>query len=163
MAGQAAYDLPAALNEASGERILELTVDGKEYERGSASQARKLAQGELFLRGYGFFWIDFSATGEEQLNLYPTPQASGLAIAGRCVVEPAELVEATDAPKVPGRFRSVIADYAIGKALGMLENNPELRVFYEEQFGRKVAELNALRNSRAGRGPAQVQIEGVHF
>lgn len=163
VADQADYSFPSGFSATSGERILEVSVDGNDYGLGSAQQGRQLARGDVFLRGNGLYWISFDASGTEKLTLYPTPTESGLTISILCVREPTELVASTDVPAVPGRFRSAIADYAAAHAFGTIEDNAELRAYYEQQFDTKVAELMALRNSREGRGTAQMLVEGWHY
>lgn len=163
VADQADYTLPASLNGEAGERILEVTVDGRDYGLGSPEKGRGLQLGDLFLRGYGLAWISHDSSANEQLSLYPTPTESGLSISALCVVEPEELSDSNLTVKLPYRFRSAIVDYAAAQGFGSDEDNAELRTFYEQRFEDKVAELLALRNSRARRGGAQIQIEGIHF
>ena len=45
---------------------------------------------------------------------------------------------------VPEEFRQAIVDRAAGTALGLSEDNPDLRAYYDDLFERKVGELRRL-------------------
>jgi hypothetical protein len=148
------------LDEQSADRILEVIVDGDEYLRGTASQARQLEAGNFYLNGAeGIYYLANNAAGDEALAIWPKPDTAGLTIVARAVIEPVELT-GTDEPKVPPRFRRAIVDYAAAMAFATQEDNPELRSYYQQEFDVRVSRLKQLRLSREGGGVVQMAIEG---
>lgn len=158
VAGQEDYDIPPEVN-----RVLKLSVGGVPYTRGSEAQKELLDLGDLRLRGRGgLFWSSFGPTGIEQVSLYPAPQSPGQPINALSVIYPEPMTEDTDEPPVPREFRSAILDWVCAYAQGYQEDGLEARAFFQQEFDRKASSLKALRNSRVGRGPAQMQIAGYH-
>jgi hypothetical protein len=128
--------------------------------RGSARQAAELEKGNFYLTGAeGIYWLANDASGNEALGIWPAPDTAGLAIVARAVIEPPELT-GTDAPKVPGRFRRAIVDYALAITFARDEDNAEMRQFYQNEFDVRVSRLKQLRLSREGGGVVQMAIEG---
>lgn len=147
----------------AGERILEVAVAGRSAKLAAPRVGRGVENDTLRIRGQGhFYWISFSATGDEQITIFPAPEA-GLSIEALAVVEPADMVQPTDEPQVPRRFRPAIVDYVAAIAQGAEEDNFELRQFHQEAFDAVVADLVALRTSRQGRTNIQMQVQGFHF
>lgn len=155
---QAAYALPADFD-----RGLRLTVDAVPYRLSDQEDGEELALNNRQFGSQAIYYQSFDSSGTEQYSLYPAPATAGLTIALTYVFTPADLSAGSDTPSVPARFHRAITDYARGEAFGVLEDNPELEQFYKDKFEAKVGELAQLRIARAGRGPAQMRVSGVHW
>ncbi len=152
------YVLPTTVD-----RILKVYVGDVGYEPTDEDTIKLLNTGAVLSRSNGFYWIHYDATGTQQVGLYPSPGASGTTIQALVVQPPAELDDDADVPVVPTRFHRAICDYAAAQAFGSLEDNPELRTFYENEFDGKVQDLGKLRQSRQHRGVIQLKIQGYHI
>lgn len=158
VAGQSNYTLGTNVD-----RVIKVSVDGYPLAQGSEEVALKIAIGDLQLENAGIWWIDFTSASVEQLAINPTPTESGQSIQGLIVTAPTELATGSDVPVVPSRFTSAISDYAASRGYGMLEDNPDMAAYYQDQFDRKVQLLGELRFSKQGRGVVQMQVQGYHF
>jgi hypothetical protein len=65
-------------------------------------------------------------------------------------------------PVVDESSHRAIVDYAAALAFGSIEDNPDLRDSYDQQFERRLADLRRLRRSRTGRGPRTMKVVGYH-
>lgn len=135
-------------------RILEVAVDGREY---SASDRNEIARLDTdstvaLLRGVnGLWWNSYSASAAKQVGIYPTPDA-GSSISALCILRPPILSADEDVPVVPEEYRNAIIDYVAAIYYGNVEDNADLRSFYQDTFDRKVAELRRLVTA-TGRAP----------
>lgn len=150
------YPLPESVYD-----IRQVFVGGRPYGYQDEKTVRRIEDTALTLRGNGIFWQTFNADAEEGIGLYPTVE-EGTAIAVIAVVRPEPLTEDEDVPSaVPPEFRRGIIDYAAAQSYNV-EDNVELRSFYQTEFDRTVSELKQMRLTRVQSGPVQVRVVGVH-
>lgn len=155
---QAAYAVPSDLY-----RGLRLAVNGVPYYLSDEEDAEQLTRGQRNAGSTGIYYTQFDSSGVESYALYPVPTVDGYAVNLTYVYRPAEMDDDADEPAIPSEFHRALVDYARGVAYGSLEDHAELEAFYLDKFARAVAELKALRVMRAGRGPAQMRVQGIHF
>jgi hypothetical protein len=139
--------------------VKKVVVAGRPFDNATEETVERVTgSGELALNTDGLYWIDYDDIGEEQLALYPTPSANSTLVL-RYVARPPLLTEDEDEPVVPKR-RGIV-DYAMAIALGVDEDNADLRAYYKSQFDIAVAELKRLRRMRSGGGVRVMRIAGV--
>lgn len=138
VADQTAYTLPSDVY-----RILNLRVDGEAYKPSFQQQADRLTRGLDTLLVAGIYWQSWGSANERQFSIYPTV-AAGTAISLLVIERPPLMDDDADVPVVPEEFRQAIVDRAAGTALGLSEDNPDLRAYYDDLFERKVGELRRL-------------------
>jgi hypothetical protein len=124
-------------------RILKVTINGEVYKPLTEEAADRLTLGLDSLLVAGICWMTWGSANERQVGIYPTV-SDGTAISARVVERPALMTDDADVPVVPEEFTQAIIDKATGIALGSVEDNPDLRSYYEDQFDRKVGELRRL-------------------
>lgn len=156
VADQATYDLPLSYY-----RALKLAVAGQPYTMADSAMVDEITFGNASLRVGGFFYESFDDSGTEQIALYPTPTSAGDPITLKFVMAPPVLENPGDTPVVDESSHRAIVDYAASKAFASLEDNPDLRGFYEDEFEKAVSQLRHLRRSRTGRGPRTIRIAGL--
>ncbi len=156
VADQAAYALPTDVY-----RVLELEVGGYEYKPGDRKQIARLNRHEIVLTPgtAGLWWRSYSSSNVQQISLYPTPGTAGTSIIAYVIERPALMTDDADVPVVPEEFRQAIVDYAAGIGFGGDEDNADMRVFYQDQFDRRVIELRKMAWS-TGRAVTSWAIEG---
>lgn len=143
-------------------RVLKVWVNDQFFIPQDQQTAERMKSNELWNRGHGLWWIEFDQAAEESIGLYPKPDQGEMVV--QAVVRPALLVDPDDEPVAcPPEFRRAIIDYAAGVGLGGLEDDLESRQFHTEQFELARAQLRGLRYSKAGSGPRQVRVVGVHL
>lgn len=135
---QESYTLPADVY-----RVLNLRVDGEAYKPSFQQQADRLRTGADALLVAGIFWMSWGAANERQFSIYPTVD-TGTDISLSVIERPALMTSNNDIPVVPEEFRQAIADRATGIALGLSEDNPDLRSYHEDLFNQKIGELRRL-------------------
>lgn len=141
---QAAYTLPSDVY-----RILTLRVNGEAYKPSNEQEADEVFAGRAYLNVAGLYWNSWGSANERQISIYPTV-AAGTSIQARVIERPPLMDDDADEPVVPPEFRQAIVDKACAIAFGSVEDNPDLRTYYEDAFDRKVGELRRLTFS-AGR------------
>lgn len=135
---QAAYTLPSDVY-----RILNLRVNGEAYKPSFQQQADRISSGLDSLLVAGIYWNSWGSANERQVSIYPTV-ATGTDLSLLVIERPALMSDDADVPVVPEEFRQSIVDRAAGIALGMSEDNPDLRSYHEDLFDRKIGELRRL-------------------
>lgn len=158
VAGQAAYSLPVGLIQLDS-----LFVDGTEFGRVGEFDIPDLLSGDEFLSSsMGVYAQTSSAAGVDQVQLYPAPTSSGLAITGKGEFVPADLVTGSGAgssPVFPLDLHPVVLDGAI--ALGYLRSDerPDMAGVHEQRFQEGVQKLRARKIARVGgRGPFRIRV-----
>lgn len=141
VADQAAYSLPADVY-----RVLNLRVDGEAYKPMYEQQADRIARGIDTLLVAGIYWMSWSASNERQVSIYPTV-ADDAEITMLVIERPPLMDDDDDTIVVPDEFGQAIVDRAAGLALGMSEDNPDLRSYHEDLFNQKIGELRRLTYS----------------
>lgn len=135
---QEAYTLPSDVY-----RILNLRVDGAAYKPSYQQQADRITNGLDSLLVAGIYWMSWGSANERQFSIYPTVD-TGTDLSLLVIERPALMDSDDDVPVVPEEFRQTIVDRAVGIALGLSEDNPDLRSYHEDLFDRKVGELRRL-------------------
>lgn len=138
---QEAYTLPSDVY-----RILNLRVDGEAYKPSFQQQADRIANGLDTLLVAGIYWMSWGSANERQFSIYPTVD-TGTDLSLLVIERPALMDSDDDVPVVPEEFRQSIVDRAVGIALGLSEDNPDLRSYHEDLFDRKIGELRRLTYS----------------
>lgn len=141
VADQEAYTLPSDVY-----RILNLRVGGEAYKPSFEQQADRIRRGADTLLVAGIFWMSWGSANERQFSIYPTV-ADGTEISLSVIERPALMTDDLDVPVVPEEFRQTIVDRAVGIALGLSEDNPDLRSYHEDLFNQKIGELRRLTYS----------------
>lgn len=144
-------------------RILDLSVNGAPLAPVDELVVQEIVRGTRSLRADGVYYTDFDSAGAEKIGLYPVPTAAGLSIAARIVYRPATITDTTASPIPPEEFHLAPVHYAASVAYGFDEDNTDLHSYHQLAFENFVEGLRQLRFSRQARGPALMQIQGVHF
>lgn len=161
VAGQAAYSLPVGVVQLDS-----LFVNGVEYGRVGEFDITDLNAANAFLSvSQGVYGQSFSTTGQDQITLFPTPDASstGQAITGKGVFVPATLTTG-QSPVFPEYLHPGVLDGALEIGYLREDERPDLAAVHGARFQDLIRKLRALRVSRVrGRGPFRAGIAGRDF
>lgn len=158
VAGQAEYALSSSIV-----RIEEgLTVGTGEYDQVGQKDLWGFKSGRLYLTTDsvtpGVYAQDFTDTGAVQIELYPAPTASGVAIAALVTLQATELTSDAQEPGIPEDLREGLVHGAAATAIDRLDEREDLAEYHEQKFEAMVRDLKARRNTRGGGGPLRIPI-----
>jgi hypothetical protein len=143
-----------------------VVIDGAEYGRVNEFDILDVQHGRAFV-DVPVFAQSFSGAGADQITLFPTPTTSGLAITGKAVMVPPDLVTGSGAGSAPvftTDLHSVVLDGAI--AIGYLRSDerPDMAGEHEQRFRDGVLRATRRRVKRAsGHGPFRAALMGIDF
>lgn len=161
VSGTSDYALPTDLVE-----VLEVSVGGLPYGRGTHTDLAYGAQGWLVLDGIGgIVSSEETASGGAEIALYPTPTTNGTAITVRGVFRPASLTVGVDTTiLVPDEFLDSLVSGAIATGLARQEYRPDLAQSFEQDYESACEEWRRqLRRRYRGAGPTPIRIRGVNI
>lgn len=155
IAGQNVYSLDRDVAQ-----LLSLRVDGRGYDRKSSDEIDDLGSSDAYVLGYPgrFFAPEFSASGEGELLIYPTPTQAGLAITGRAIMLPPDLVNDTDYPSLPADFHEDLVDGAMATVLLRDDERLADAAALEDRFRQRIRDLRGRMTRRVGSGPARIRV-----
>lgn len=141
-------------------QLLSLRVNGRGYDRKSADEIDDLGSYDAYAVGYPvrYFAPEFSASGEGQVLIYPTPTQAGLAITGRAIMFPPDLVNDSDYPSLPADFHEDLVDGALATTLMRDDERLSDALTLEERFKQRTRELRGRMTRRVGSGPARIRV-----
>ncbi len=157
--GQARYEVSDDIVD-----VESLQVGGVGYEPVGAATLFALHRGERQLRaGRGVFSSAGSATGEEQIALYPFPDVSGVGIVGLVAMVPVPLSDDSAVPKIPVDLHGYLRDGVMATGLALMDERLPEADRFEARFEKGVELLGARKYSRLSHGPTQIQVAGIHY
>lgn len=167
VAGQAGYNLADDVIDVDSLLVADPadSTGYAPYSRVSARDIFALRNGQSRMRGRGgVFAPQFSATGTQQLQLYPVPTVGGLVVTALVALQPGALADTTaSVPIVPEDYHPSLRDAAVAVGLRLFEERLDLAVAHEQAFENKIEELRRRKNSRIGSGPSQMAVAGFHY
>lgn len=154
--GQATYELDPDIVQ-----LLSLRVDGRGYDRKAIDELDDLSSSDAWPVGRGsvrFFAPDFSIAGLAEVSVYPVPTSDGLAITGRAIMLPPDLVNDTDYPSLPADYHEDLVDGAQATVLRRDDERLPDADALEQRFVERIRQLRGRQLRRVGSGNARLQI-----
>jgi hypothetical protein len=159
--GQASYSIPAGVIQLDS-----LFVGGVEYSRVGEFDLTDVASSNAFLSAPGGIYAQsYSASGDDQVSLLPTPDTStaGRAITGKGVFIPSSLTSGSS-PVFPEDLHPLILEGALQIAYEREDERPDMAAAHAAKYQDGIRRLRARRLSRVrGRGPYRARVAGRDF
>jgi hypothetical protein len=152
-AGVSDYAIPDEVVE-----VTTVFVDGQPYDKVDHDTMDDLLTGNLWLRSGAVFTDAYTGTGTAEVSLYPTPNASGLAITVRAAVLPPDLVADGDVPSLPFDYHEDLVDAVLATTFLRDEERIGEAQSLEARFQGRIAELRRRLGDRVGSGPVQIRL-----
>jgi hypothetical protein len=159
VAGQASYLIPAGVIQLDS-----LFVGGVEYSRVGEFDLTDVASSNAFLSSPGGIYAQsYSTSGEDQITLFPTPDANGKAVTGKGVFIPPSLTTGAS-PVFPEDLHPLVLEGALQIAYEREDERPDMAAAHAAKYQDGIRRLRARRLSRVrGRGPYRARIAGRDF
>lgn len=157
VAGQKDYPIPGTVAT-----IEDLKVGGAEYIRGGEWDVPDLQTGQATLPVgiAGAYAQSSSATGGDQVTLYPTPASNGLAITAKVVLIPGDL-NTGDTPVVPADLHGAILNGAIAIAYSRVDELAYMSQYFDGQYQAGIQKARGRKIRRvSGHGPRRARVAG---
>lgn len=163
VAGQAAYDVPDNIADVRSIMITDATGLPADWQPKSLEDIWGLQRGVVRLVGSGgVFAATAKADGTKQVQLFPVPSTSGVAITALVSLIPVDLVNGMQ-PVIPVDMHGKLLDAAIALGLLRVENRPDLAQAFDARKEQLKDLLRRRKNSRMGSTPTRMQVEGHDF
>lgn len=163
VAGQAAYSLPDNVADVRSLSLPDEQGNPGDWQPKSIEDLWGLVRGSSRLVGSGgVFAATAASDGTKQIQLYPVPTTTGVAITGLVALIPPDLVNGRT-PAIPEDLHGRLIDATIALALLRVEKRPDLAQPFDARKQELRDALIRRKNSRMGSTPTRMQLEFVDF
>jgi hypothetical protein len=148
VAGQSSYDLPDEVGD-----LRRVDVGGNPYDGTGTDRMRDLLAGRRDLLAFppGVFAKRAKADGTAQIDLFPIPAASGVAITGFEALVPADLsYGGASVLKIPVQLHPLFWNGIQAMAYLEVDERPDMAEYHDNAFNAGIAQLIRLKNKRVG-------------
>lgn len=163
--GTFGYDLPADVSDVDSVVLRDASGDTW-YERTGERTLLMLRAGRVSWGGQPAFAPFYKADGTPQVQLYPTPDTSGVSIVALTAGRPPAIQDddtPEGSPAIPVDLHPYLRDGSVGVLYKLIEEAPDVAAAFEQQFVAGTELLRRRRNSRLGSGPVQMRVSGYQL